>query len=398
VRPLPGETGAVTATAAGGVLSSRYPLALVQTRLRAGGGEGTVDEEVALRRIVDLPATRTYRLAGRAHVADGALPPSGACRDDLVAVDDRPVPVRVLPDPIGDLRLEGCEAGGVPIAGGDRRFTTAPGTATGVHVDQLVWTSDPVQGATPAPAAGDGPDVRVAEVSDTTIDVTLSGARPGSPTWVVLAASSDAGWQALDADGEIEVDGPHLVDGFANGFLVTPDASEVTFELRFVPQNRVDVALLVSAVAALVAIALAIPRPQPLRPAAVARQEPLRRIRAFTYEGALPTRRDAGAIAAIAFVGGTFLAGPLVGLVLAGVGAVATRHEGWRAALTLLPAGLLTVSAAAVLLRQVEDGVPHSVDWPLETGGAHLLAMTAVLLLVLDVVVDDRWRRGSLHE
>jgi arabinofuranan 3-O-arabinosyltransferase len=378
---------------AAGFRSTRYPLALVQTRLRDAAA-GTAEEAV-LHRVATLPATRTYQLSGIAHVADGAGPPQlGACRDDLVVIDDRPVPVQLQPGTGQQLRLEGCDA--VTIGGGERRFRTAPATTTGVDVDQLVWRSEPVQGPGPAASTSANPALQVTSRTDTTIELDVTGYRPGNPFWVVLSQSFDDGWAIVDADAE--VDGPHLVNGYATGFLVTPASGQVALQLRFVPQNRVEVGLLISAVAALIALALAVPRPVPIRPPVSAHQEPLRRLRAFTYEGALPTQRDAAVVAGVGAVGGTLLAGPAVGLVLAAVGGFATRREGWRPALSFAPALLLLGAAGASVLRQVDERLPHGVDWPAAAGVWHRVTLLAVLLLALDVVIERAWRRGSLYE
>jgi len=380
--------------AAAGFRSSRYPLALVQTRLRATV-PGAGDEEPTLQRIVDLPTTRTFELTGSARAVDGASP-DGACRDDLVTVDDRPVPVRLRPGAAGALRLEGCDPDGTTLAVGDRHVATAPARTTGIEVDQLVWSSPPANGTGDAPTrAAPGLDARW--IDDATVEVSLVDASPGVPVWVVLGQSFDPGWAAVDPQGA-EVSPPSLVDGYANGFVVTPLARDARVELRYVPQNRVDVALLVSALAAVLAVALLATRAEEVRVAASPRHEPLRRIRALTYEGALPSRRDARTVALVGGVAGLLLAGPLVAAVLALVGGFATRREGWRPLLTVLPAGLLVAVGAFVLSRQLEHRRPHTLDWPTATGQLHALALAAVLLLALDVVIERAWRRGSLLE
>lgn len=379
---------------AAGFRSIRYPLDLVQTRLRAG--DGVPDEEPSILRIAELPAERTYRVAGRAHLTDGATPDS-SCRDDLVAVDDRPVSVRLLPAADdGQLHLEGCDGEGVRIAAGERRFSTTT-AAAGVAVDQLVWSSGPAGAPAPGTTAPT-PSLQVASRDATAVSLAVTDATPGTPFWIVLGQSHDAGWQSVRSDEDTEVDGPHLVNGYANGFLVTPTTSDPSVQLQFVPQNRVEVALLLSAIGTLLAVALAFPRPHPIGTAPSHRQEPLRRLRAFTYEGALPTKREARAVAAVAGIVGTITAGPLVGAGLAALGGFATRREGWRPAFTLLPALLLVATAGALVLVQIEERAPHTVDWPAQWGWAHTTTLAALLLLGLDVIIDHVWRRGSLFE
>ena len=380
---------------AAGFRSSRYPLALVQTRLRTG--DGRVDEEQSIQRIVELPTARAYRVVGSARATGGEIP-SSTCRTDLVEVDGNPVSVRLLTVDDGDrLRIEGCDDGGVVVPGGEHRFATAPSAATGIEIDQLVWSSDPV-GAVIPDGRVPAPMLAVTSADAATLSLGVGDIRPGTPFWIVLGQSHDPGWQLVEPDEGTEVDGPHLVNGYANGFLVTSATGDPDVELRFVPQNRVEVALLFSALGAMLAVALALPRPQPVRAAPSHRQEPLRRLRAFTYEGALPTRREARTVAAIGGAVGTLLAGPVVGIVLAVLGGFATRREGWRPAFTILPALLLGGTAVALVLGQIEQRVPHTLDWPAQWGWAHVTALTAVLLLGLDVIIDHVWRRGSLLE
>ena len=379
---------------AAGYRTTRYPLSLVQTRLRSV--DGAADEEPALQRIVDLPTSRTYRLTGRARALEGQV--GAGCRDDIVTVDARPVPVRLVPASAGAHRIEGCDPEGVPIAGGAHRFATAPGTTTGVDVDQLVWTSDPGASVTGPRIGTTAPALRVTSSDATTVSVAMPATRPGAPFWIVLGQSHDGGWQGHEVEEGTEVDGPHLVNGYANGFLVTPGGDRLDLELRFLPQNRVEVALLFSALGALVAGALALLRPQPLGAAPSHRQEPLRRLRALSYEGALPTKREAMGIAAIGGSVGTLVGGVAVGLVLAALGGYATRREGWRPTFTLLPAALVAGTAVALVLAQVEDRIPHTLDWPAQWWWAHTLTLTALLLLGLDVLIDHVWRRGSLLE
>lgn len=379
---------------AAGYRSSRYPLSLVQTRLRAGDGER--DEEAALQRIVELPASRTYQLSGRAHAVDGVV--DGECRDDLVTVDARPVPVRLLASGAGAHRIEGCEPDGITIAGGTHRFATAPGTATGIDVDQLVWASDPDPAVSTPEDGSSAPALRVTSDTATTVSVSVPETQPGTPFWIVLGQSHDGGWQGVEVEEGTEVDGPHLVNGYANGFLVTPAADRLDLELRFLPQNRVEVALLFSGLGALVAVALALLRPEPLGAAPSHRQEPLRRLRALSYEGALPTKREAIGVAAVAGALGTLVGGIVVGLVVAALGGYATRREGWRPTFTLLPSALLAGTAVALVLAQVEERVPHTPEWPAEWWWAHTVTLTALLLLGVDVLIDHVWRRGSLLE
>ncbi len=321
------------------------------------------------------------------------------CREDLLRVDDTPVPVRVTGttatalDGRG-LALRGC--GPTTLIGGEHRFVATRGATTGLDLDQLVWSSQPAtSSASNRPATtATAPTVHVIGGDDTTVNVSVSGAVAGQPFWLVFGQSYNTGWQIQD-NGAPDTDGPHLVDGYANGYLIHPDTADFDLTLQFVPQNRVDVGFLVSLVAVIGAILLALFSTRPHRPAEIPRQEPLRRIRALTYEGALPGRRQAIVVGTIGAVAGLALANPLIAVFLAVVGGFATRREGWRPLLTVLPAVLLAGVGSYVVLSQARNRIAPGLHWPGEIGRFHVVAIAAVLLLVLDAVIDGIWRRGS---
>lgn len=325
------------------------------------------------------------------------------CRDDLVRVGGQPVPVQAsgsLADALAGHGLELTNCGdGITIPGGDVLFRTAPGRDTGIDVDQLVWRS----GAGGAPFVLDVPivpedhaattDLEILSQDDTTVDVRVHDARPGTPFWVVLGQSHNDGWELQAEDAVVE--GPYLVDGYANGFLVTPEAATFEASVHFVPQNRVEVGLLLSLVALVAALALASQRAPEIRPMPIPRQEPLRRLRAFSYEGALPTRRDARILGLAAGVVAGVLATPAVGLAVAVLAGFAARREGWRVFLTLIPAVLLALVGIYVIGLQFRNELAPGQSWPSEIDLLHPLAMAAVILLAVDVAIDRLWAHRS---
>lgn len=326
------------------------------------------------------------------------------CRDDLVEVDGRPVEVRVrgsVADALdgAGLPISTC-AGGVTVAGGDRTFRTAEGRVTGIDIDQLVWRSDAggiaPTSATAIPLLDDAPDaprVRVLSQDDATVQVQVDGADPGSPFWLVLGQSHSPGWAFESADAE--ADGTRLVDGYANGFLVTPTSSTFEATLRFTPQNRVEVGLLTSAIAVVGVIVLALLPVREIRPLPIPLQEPLRRLRALRWEGALPTRRDARVLGVVVAIATALLVTVPIGLAVGLAAGFATRRETWRPIFTLLPAGLLAVAAGYVMVLQLRNEIPPGLHWPNQTGRLHPLGLTAVVLLGVDVAIAQLWARRS---
>ena len=329
------------------------------------------------------------------------------CRNDLVRVDGDAVPVRVAGDVatalVGQgLELAGCDDDGTSISGGDHLFETAEGRTIGIDVDQLVWRS--AAGGAPDTGAArllpedrrSVPQVEVLDHNDTTMHLQVDGARPGTPFWLVMGQSHNTGWELQTSEATSE--GPVLVDGYANGYLVTPDSASFEATLRFAPQNRVDVGLLVSLVAVVAALALALQPASELRPLPIPRQEPLRRIRAFSYEGALPTRRDARIMGVVAGVVAALLATPLVGLAVGLVAGFATRREGWRPLLTLVPAGLLSFVALYIIGLQYRHRITPGLHWPTDIDRLHPVALAAVILLAVDVAIARLWaHRSEFH-
>ncbi len=211
-----------------------------------------------------------------------AAPPSmpTACKANLLIIDGRPLWTEVTGstnDALGGqgLALKPCgpDAKGITLGAGSHVLESAPGQTTGFDVDQLVLDSAPGGGAEAAtPGAGTAltadsspaPAVRVVSQSATKMRLAVTGA--SKPFWLVLGESINKGWKATVTGGPTL--GPStLVDGFANGWLIDPGGrSALTVTFTWTPQAGVDVALVVSVLAVLLCVALALwPRRRPTR-------------------------------------------------------------------------------------------------------------------------------------
>src|SRR5207248_1658516 len=77
------------------------------------------------------------------------------------------------------------------------------------------------------------------------------------PFWLVVGQSQSDGFKA-SVDGH-SIGGSSLVDGYANGWLVNPNGkTELTVTVDWTPQRLVNIALVLSAIAALACVVAAI--------------------------------------------------------------------------------------------------------------------------------------------
>jgi hypothetical protein len=155
----------------------------------------------------------------------------------------------------GALPLRGCgPRSRVSLPAGSSRLSVPPGTV--MRPDHLRLSS-PAPRPVAAPAAA-GSVVSVGE-----------GGPPGAPgearlavdapSWLVLAQSYNAGWQAWCRDaagGEVSLGAPLPIDGYANGWLVRPGCREARF--AFTPQRTAVIAYGVSALASLGMLAIVV--------------------------------------------------------------------------------------------------------------------------------------------
>jgi hypothetical protein len=358
---------------------------------------------------VGLPGPRVPELASTF---------DSGCRDDLVSVDGHPLPVRVS-GPTADalagrpLGVEACDGRDVDLAAGDRLLQTSAGIDGGIDVDRLVLRSaaggsasaatstlaeeaeeaEEADGADPGGEARAGtPRVEVLSERSDQVRLQVTGATAGQPFWLVLGQSYNSGWQASYGSGSV---GPELVDGFANGWRITPDDGEMVVELRFTPQWRVDAGLWVSGLAALACLALTLRRPRPVGAWAATVPDPLSGSALRRYQGAMPRFRTAVVLAAALAVGTWLLAGPLVGAVVGAAALAAGRRDRARAWLVGGGALVLAVAVGYVLYVQLRHAPEASFHWPFQMRRAHALGWLALLLLVADTVVGSAWRRAG---
>lgn len=175
------------------------------------------------------------------------------CREDLLDVDGRPVPVRLQTGRAdGTFTVTSCED--LDLDPGVNRVTSfdrAP-----LQVDQVVLRS--ASGG----EAGDGPieSPRRRVATPTAVDshrtrVSATVRSDGDEFWFVLGQSRNDGWEISVTGGTA---GPAtLVDGFSDGWLISPDGpGEVAITVTWTPQRFVWAGLIASLLGALLCLAI----------------------------------------------------------------------------------------------------------------------------------------------
>jgi arabinofuranan 3-O-arabinosyltransferase len=332
------------------------------------------------------------------------------CRDDLLEVDGEGVALSISGTTADLLAGEAlpartCAVDGLALPEGTSTLRTARADFTGLDVDRVVLRSaaggeaDPASGAlVPGSRPGRGrPDVEVVSQGRTEVDAVVTDA--ADPFWIVLGQSHNEGWHAT-ANGT-DLGPPTLVNGYANGWEV-PAGERIDLHLEWTPQRVVWGAIWLSVASLLVALVL-IFRPQRATPADdVARvpldarpsmPRPFQLARLARYAGPTPSRFALLATVAASLVAGVGLVDPLAGVGLAVVAALALRVPRIRPLLVLGGPALFAASAAALLVRQARFSLPTGFDWPTYYDVLPGPAWIAVLLLVLDAVVDRCWLR-----
>jgi hypothetical protein len=353
---------------------------------------------------------------GMPGVQRAAMPTTlpAVCQDELLTLDGTPVPVTLAgstADAVAGraLDLAPCRAtaaaGGVDLDRGDHVVRSAPGRRSGVDVDGLVLGSDAggttmrlgERGALPtsvtqvATAAGAQPRVEVTSKGSTKIDLTVRGARKGTPFWLVLGQSDNAGWEAT-VDGT-NIGGSTLVDGYANGWPVRPPSSSFHVTLTWTPQQKVWIALAVSALALVLCVVLALrrrraPTPDDGGDEVLAFGSPL----VATGDRPGVARILMGALAVVVI--GALLSDWWVGLVAGGLVAVVAWWPRARVLITLGAPLALGACALYVIVQQHRYGYPSDLDWPPQFTRINEIAWLAVILLLADVVVERVRRRA----
>ncbi len=326
--------------------------------------------------------TTTLPVALREVTADGlvatsavATAPASTCEQGLVTLDGAPLSVAF--DETTRDRLDAGESVDVPLcdptplrlANGPHRIESSAGLRTGVDVDRISLADVTPRSSTPPP---------VVTVTRTRTTRTATVAACPEGCWLIMGEGFNAGWTA-SAGGQ-SLGAPTQIAGGFNGWWLPPSDVPTVVHIEWTAQSSVTVALVLSLLAALGCLVLALWR----RPRATSwRAEPPRLTRTSWH----PTDRRSAVIAASALVAFAFLvAGPstaVIALVPAAV-VVVTRRPRLAAVGGVL---LMAALAARVLQRQIAGRYAANAGWPGLWEKLHRPGMLVIVLLLASALV-----------
>ncbi len=365
-------------------------------------------------------------------VRRGPLPAQmpGACRTDLLTLDGSPLGVRVTGSTADATTLRALDvslcdpahpddpAPVINLAAGNHIVRSAPGAVTGLDVDSLVLGSDAGGAAmalgshgalpgsvvsTPQTASSATPRITVTKNGRTDLRVHVDGATPGSPFWLVLGQSVNAGWKAtLPGAG---VKGSSLVDGYANGWLVHPTSASFDVPMHWTPQRAVWASLLISAavlvlctVLVLGGIVLARRRARAglgaahedaALPEAVDELDGVPRlVNPLTAFGARPRTAVAVGASVVTFAVGLVVARWWIGLIAGALVAAVALRPRLRPLLTFAAPAALAFVTLYLMYNQYRHRWVSDLAWPARYTRLSQLAWLAIVLLAADAVVE----------
>jgi len=399
----------------------------------------------------------------------------GTCQSNLVKINGRPVDIAIVgstSEAAEDhgMRIVPCGAdrNGVTLHAGYNSVTTTRGHISGWNIDQLVLDSAPTSRSTSAsysqsnastiptelkglvdkltyglsrakPTALDrseGGKVHVQVINHSATSMTVQVADAKRPFFLVLGESINPGWRATLADGT-SLGKPTLIDGFANGFYISKQVlarytnGHLTIALNWTPQRLVYIALLVSGLATVICLALAI---WPLKKRA-GRQRRKEKVSlglegasensSFTnssdapssanrptdptpvthgHRGLLGTPWSNHHIAYIALftlVACMLITPPWAGLIVGAVSLVALSMPRLRHLPGIASVVSMGIAGSSVVYQQWQNRFPPGGYWPTQFGLANTLAWLAMLLLtaeVLTAAIRASRNRAQLEE
>ncbi len=331
------------------------------------------------------------------------------CREDLLTIDGTPLPIRITgrtADALArrPLAIEGCTP--AALTSGDHLIRAAQGRLTGVDLDQLVLSApgranvtEPAPGRAnvtePAPGRAnvtvlDNGRTNVTVLDNGRTEMVIEVPRPTEPTWLVLAQSHNAGWEA-HLDGGSDLGEPTLVEGYANGWLLDPadidpgavdERGMLHIGLRWAPQQTVRRALVVSLLGLAGCLVLALRGRRSMAPLA----SPI----TLATDRAVSLPRRPVALAAVVVIMLFALLNLPDAPAWALVVGLSLSVPLWRRRDTAVPvfaaAALFGLTGLFHVIQQVRHRYPPDFLWPLQFERVHVIGVAAICCLWAEVV------------
>jgi arabinofuranan 3-O-arabinosyltransferase len=347
------------------------------------------DPHSVLDRRYGEPVVEPAAISALSGIVPTTIPGSfdSGCRDDLVTIDARPLPIRVqgttaallAGDPVS---AEPCDGSALALTRGSHLLATAKGLDSGLDIDRVVFAAPdrPTPGA-----AANGPTATVTSQSRTDRKVTVDRCPDGC--WLILGEGFHDSWSASTPAGSLGP--PQLVDGGFNGWWIPPSAGPVAVSVHWTAQPPLTIALILTALAILACLLLVAldRRSAPALVTAAPTFAPIGR--------PIPTRRRWIA-AATWVVAAVLLVGPGWALVAALAAAVLLVVLGRPRTVGWVSVGILIVMGAVVAWVVQHERPYPDAGWPVRFEWLHGLGLFAAVSLAIVAFAGHRTeRRGG---